>query len=217
MRDSQTMNANSTLIDGLTESLMPVARRRPSREIAILGLIALIQLAGTLSLLGDNAVAVFSKDMVGVGSKALMLGAGALAFFTLTLRGFEPTTSRQSKIAMVVGALILGFGVLTLDRNFGGSMQSMLMPEKGIVCLASSISFALPMFMALTFFMRGAATTQPQMTALLIGIASGTWGVFVYGLQCPFTNLAYLAVWYGGAVALVSLAAAVILPRAARW
>jgi hypothetical protein len=73
------------------------------------------------------------------------------------------------------------------------------------------------MFIGLTFFMRGAAPTQPKMTALFIGVASGSWGAFIYGLQCPFMNLGYVALWYGGAIAVTTFAAALILPRFGRW
>ncbi|MEM6912589.1 MAG: NrsF family protein [Pseudomonadota bacterium] len=217
MRESDTMTASNALIDGLTESMQPVMRRRPGREVMILTGIGLLQLIGTMSLLGENAVAVFSKDMIGITAKALMMAAATLMFVLLAFRSLLPTTPKQGKMMALAGALVMAFGVFTLDWDMGGSVGAALMPHKGIVCLLSSISFALPLFITLTLFMRGAAPTQPRMTALLIGMASGSWGVFVYGLQCPFTNIAYIALWYGGAIGLVTLAAAAILPRFSRW
>lgn len=217
MREPDTMTASTALIDGLTESMQTVMRRRPGREVMILAGIGLLQLIGTMSLLGDNAMAVFSANMVGVTTKAVMLAASTLIFALLAFRSLLPTTPKQGKLMAIGGALVMAFGLFTLNWDMGGGVQGTLMPHKGIVCLLSSISFALPMFITLTLFMRGAAPTQPKMTALLIGIASGSWGVFVYGLQCPFTNVAYIALWYGGAVALVTLAAAAILPRFSRW
>ncbi|MEO1657140.1 MAG: DUF1109 domain-containing protein [Pseudomonadota bacterium] len=217
MRESDTMTASTALIDGLTESMQPVMRRRPGREVMILAGIGLLQLAGTMALLGDNAMAVFSNDMRGITLKAVMLAASTVMFVLLAFRSLLPTTPKQGKLMAMAGALVTAFGLITLSWDFGGSAQAALMPPKGIVCLLSSISFALPMFITLTLFMRGGAPTQPRMTALLIGLASGSWGVFVYGLQCPFTNVAYVALWYGGAVSLVTLAAAVILPRFSRW
>lgn len=217
MHDVQSSYGTMGLIDGLTESLAPVRRRRPVREALILLGILAIQLAGTLALLGGTSLAVFTADPGGLIAKAVMLSGLTVGFAALAFRSFEPTAPRPRNTAIGIAGFLLGFGILTLDRSFGGSAMNMLMPMSGIKCLLSSVSFSLPMFIALTVFMRGAAPTQPRMTALFVGISSGSWGVFVYGLQCPFTNIVYMATWYGGAVAIVALAAAVILPRLARW
>lgn len=217
MHESTTSPRMSSFIDGLTESVQPVHRRRVSREVMILVAILVVQLAGSMTLIGSSAMAVFTHNMSGSIAKAIMLSGLTLGFAALAFRSFEPTAPRQNKLAIALGGLLLGFGILTLDRNFGGGVVNVLRPASGVNCLTSATSFALPMFIALTIFMRGAAPTQPKMTALFVGIASGSWGVFIYSLQCPFTNIGYLAVWYGGAVAIVTLAAAVILPRIARW
>lgn len=218
MRDLE-MNAGGTaaLIDGLTESLAPVQRRNANREMLMLFGILAVQLAGTMALLGGNTMAVLAADAHGLAAKALMLGGLTVAFVFLAFRSLEPTAPKQTNLAIAAGALLVGFGILTLDRSTGGGAMNILMPSVGIRCLTSSLSFALPMFIALMVFMRGAASTQPRMTALFIGIASGSWGVFVYGLQCPFMNIFYIAAWYGGTIALTALAAAAILPRLIRW
>ncbi|GGY43444.1 NrsF family protein [Parvularcula lutaonensis] len=217
MREHQTSSSTQSLIDGLTESMAPVARRNPRREALVLGGILFLQLAGTIALMGTNAVAVFTHDFWGSAAKAVMFAGFALGFALLAFRSFDPTAPRQKNLAIAMAGALVGFGVLTLDRNFGGGALNVLRPANGIQCLISSISFAIPMFIALTVFMRGAAPTQPRMTALFIGIASGAWGTFIYALQCPFTNIGYLAAWYGGAIAITTLVAAVLLPRLARW
>ncbi|MEM1379109.1 MAG: NrsF family protein [Pseudomonadota bacterium] len=217
MNELSSSGGNASLIAGLSESLSPVRRRRSGREALILVGILALQLLGTMALLGANSAAVFTHNPSQLIAKSLMLGGLTLGFAMIAFRSFEPTAPRQNNLALAIGGLLLGFGILSLDRSFGGGAMNILMPSKGITCLISSVSFALPMFIGLTIFMRGAAPTQPLMTALFIGIASGSWGVFVYGLQCPFMNVAYIAVWYGGAVALTTLAAAVILPRLNRW
>ncbi|NRA29389.1 MAG: DUF1109 domain-containing protein [Parvularculaceae bacterium] len=214
MRDVQS---TASLIDGLSSSLTPVRRRKPRREIQILLAILVLQLLGTLAIVGGTSADVFTANTFKITSKALMLGGLAVSFAALAFRSLEPTTPKQKNIALVVGGLLVGFGILTLDMTFGRTVTDTLMPRNGARCLTASISLALPMFIALTIFMRGAAPTKPMMTALFIGIASGSWGVFVYGLQCPFTSLPYLATWYGGSIAIITAAAALILPRITRW
>jgi len=217
MREFQAASGTASLIDGLTESLAPVRRRQPRKEVLMLLGILAVQLVGTMALLGDTAVAVFSLDPWKVTAKALMLGGLTLGFGALAFRSLEPTAPRQRNVAIAIGGLLMGFGILALDRGMGTSVTDTLMPRYGLRCFTASISFALPMFIALTVFMRGAAPTKPNMTALFIGLAAGSWGVFIYGLQCPFTSIAYIGVWYGGAVATITAAAAAILPRLARW
>jgi hypothetical protein len=207
----------ASLIDGLAASLSPVSRRRPSREAAILTAILGLQLIGTLLFISSSSAAVFTHNPAMALAKTGIFAALTVSFAVLAFRSFEPTAPRQRSLALSIGAVVTGFAVLTLDRNFGGSASSILMPSKGITCLVSALSFSLPMFIGLTFFMRGGAPTQPKATALFIGVASGAWGAFIYGLQCPFMNIGYVALWYGGAVAVSTLAAAIILPRIARW
>ncbi|MEM9840432.1 MAG: DUF1109 domain-containing protein [Pseudomonadota bacterium] len=208
---------NADLIRSLSDSMSPVRRRRSGREMMILAGILALQLAGTLALVGVNSAAVLTHNPSMFIAKAVMLGGLSLGFTLLAFRSLDPEAPRQKNFAYAIGGALLGFGILTLDRNFGGGAMNILMPSKGITCLLSSISFSVPMFIGLTMFMRGGASTQPSLTALFIGIAAGSWGVFVYGLQCPFMNIGYIAAWYGGAVLLVTLAAAAILPRLNRW
>ncbi|NNU15309.1 DUF1109 domain-containing protein [Parvularcula sp. ZS-1/3] len=206
-----------SLIDSLTESMAPVTRRKPRREMLILGGILFLQLAGTLALIGTNTAAVFTHNLSMAAAKAVFFAGLTLGFAALAFRSFDPTTPRQRNIAYGVGGLMVLFAIAFLDRNFGGGAVNILAPSSGLRCLVSSVSFSLPMFIALTFFMRGAAPTQPNATAAFIGVAAGSWGAFIYGLQCPFMNIGFVALWYGGAIALTTLAAAVILPRFARW
>jgi hypothetical protein len=217
MREMADDTSAASLIAGLTDSLEPVQRRRPGREVLVLLAVLALQLAGTMACLGEGVLAVLNHDFWGTLAKLAMLGGLTFGFAALAIRSLEPTAPSNRKLAMVMGALLLGFGVATLDRSFGGGVLNVLKPEVGVRCTVSAISFALPMFFALTMFMRNAAPTQPRLSAVFIGIAAGSWGVFVYGLQCPFLNVGYIALWYGGAVALVTLAASLLLPRVARW
>lgn len=217
MREYQTPDSTLSLIDGLTGSLAPVSRRRPRREAMILAGILALQLAGTMALLGTNAMAVFTHDFSGSVAKAVMFAGLAIGFAALAFRSFDPDAPKQRNLAIAVAGALVGFGVLALDRNFGGGAMNILQPASGVQCLVSAVSFSLPMFIALTIFMRGAAPTKPRSTALFIGIASGAWGTFIYALQCPFTNIGYLAAWYGGAILITTIVAAALLPRLARW
>ena len=217
MRDSSSLQDSPSLIDSLTESMAPVSRRQPGKEILILLGVLGLQLIGSLAVMSDSTQAVFTHNLPMATAKALTFFGLTVGFGALAFRSFDPTTPKQKSLALIIGGIVVAFAGFMLDRSFGGGVLNVLKPSNGIACTVSSISFGIPMFIALTFFMRNAAPTKPNMTALFIGVAAGSWGAFLYALQCPFMNIGYVAVWYGGAVALSTLAAAVILPRFARW
>lgn len=217
MRNVSNLQGGPSLIDSLTESVAPVSRRRPGREMMILLAVLALQLVGSMAVMSDSAQAVFTHNLPMATAKALVFFGLAMGFGALAFRSFEPTSARHTNLALAIGGLLATFGVVMLDKSFGGGVMNVLKPANGVVCVVTSVSFSIPLFVALTMFMRGAAPTRPNMTALFIGVASGSWGAFLYSLQCPFMNVAYVATWYGGAVAVSTLVAALVLPRLARW
>ena len=51
----------------------------------------------------------------------------------------------------------------------------------------------------------------------LVGLASGSFGAFAYGLHCVSITVFYVGLWYTGAVALCALLGRLIVPRLIRW
>jgi hypothetical protein len=89
--------------------------------------------------------------------------------------------------------------------------------REGVDCLWNVGLLSLPLVTALALLMRRGAPTQPGRTALAAGLAAAGFGAFVFAFHCPHDDPLYVAVWYGGAVALVSGLARLLLPRLARW
>jgi hypothetical protein len=65
--------------------------------------------------------------------------------------------------------------------------------------------------------MRRGAPTDHAGTAFAAGLASATWGAFVFVFACPFDDPLYVAVWYSLSCGAVTLFARLTLPRLTRW
>ncbi|MEM9422080.1 MAG: NrsF family protein [Pseudomonadota bacterium] len=210
--------SNSAFIEGLVATAQPVVRRRVSVELLALVAVAVIQIVGASYFFGDDAWQKTSMfDGARVVFKVSFLGVAAVAFAALCLWSLDPATRRMgSALAGVVGlAALVGF--VGFEWQVGSSFASTLYPQFGLRCFFSILFLALPVTLLLSLFMVRGASTQPNQTAILVGLAGGTWGAFTYALQCPFVSIYYLGVWYVGGIALVALVARVLLPRLARW
>ena len=210
--------SNSAFIEGLVATAEPVARRRVSMEVLALGAIALVQLIGATLFFGDDA---FQKAMMGDGARVVfkvsLLGISAVSFAAMALWSLDPAARRVGPyLCALIGVVALA-GFIGFDRSFGGSLTSTFAPQFGMRCLFSVLFLALPVTLLLSLFMVRGASTQPDRTALLVGLAGGTWGAFTYALQCPFVGLYYLGAWYVGGIALVAIVARIVLPRVAKW
>jgi hypothetical protein len=51
----------------------------------------------------------------------------------------------------------------------------------------------------------------------LVGLAAGAVSALGYSLHCMDDTVPFVAVWYGGTIALCTLAGAVLGPRLLRW
>lgn len=210
--------SSQDFISGLAATATPVSRRRLSVEVGILLAVAALQFVGVSYFFSDGSLQkALMMDGTRMTVKLVLFGGGAVAFSALALWSLDPQARRAWPVAVGILAATLLAGVIGFDHSLGSSIGTTLYPEYGVRCLMAIVSFALPVTLVLSILMLRGASTQPNRTALLIGLSGGTWGAFCYAVQCPFVSSAYLTTWYVGGIALVTLAARLILPRIARW
>ncbi|WOI52762.1 NrsF family protein [Parvularcula sp. LCG005] len=210
--------SSSPFIDSLVATAEPVRPRRVSREILAVIAIALVQFAGTYVLvLGDGFQQALLWDPARAIFKMALLGAGTIGFTLMALYSFGPSARRIGPFTAVMSAVLFLLALMGFDWSLAGSLSAAFAPQHGSACVAGILALALPLILVLSLLMMRGASVQPGQSALLVGLAGGTWGAFIYSLQCPFVSLWYLAAWYGGGIFIVTLAARLILPRLARW
>ena len=216
--------APDPLIDALVADLVAVRPRRWTREVALLlGLVGveILVLAAVRGLRPDLAEAVtgavFWWKSGGLMLVALLAAAAALV-------SLDPATtaplraSRLWTIIAVAVPLLLGLGWIFDAGDVGQApLLARLDWRAGLDCLVSVVLLSLPPVAAIGLIMRRGAATQPARTARAAGLSAAAFGAFVFAFHCPHDDPLYVAVWYGGAVAVAILLARIGLPRLTRW
>ncbi len=87
----------------------------------------------------------------------------------------------------------------------------------GWACTAMGLLLGLFMAVTLTLWLRRGAPTSPERAGLLVGIASGSAGMFAYSLHCPHTDISHIGLWHSLAVVLSAAAGRWIVPAWVRW
>lgn len=205
---------SNDFINGLVATAEPVERRRVGFEIlAVIG-VAFLELIGLLVLMDAEKMAMaYDLSPVQFVAKAAIFGGLAVIAMVLAIHSFDPAAKRVEAvlIAMVGGTLVLS--AIFFDLMPSNGVLNSIEPMSGMYCAAAVASLSLPVTLVLCVLMAQGATTQPRRSCLLAGLAGGAFGAFVFALQCPYTSFWYLAVWYGGGLAMICAFSALVLPR----
>src|SRR5262249_40114422 len=95
--------------------------------------------------------------------------------------------------------------------------QVMLMDDEWLECLVSIPIIAIVPFAVVIWAVRQAAPTNLRRAGALAGLGAGGLSAAGYALHCTAASLPFVAIWYGGTIALCTLAGAVFGPRLLRW
>jgi hypothetical protein len=149
--------------------------------------------AGTLLLLGlgaGHAVLSMASPSVGKANNGWHMAVASAMLFPLS--------------ALIVAA----------TGKTGVSMADM---PSGMICLRMSMIGGLAVAIPMVWRLRQGAPTSPERAGWLTGIASGGLGAFAYGFHCPYSNIVYIGIFYGLAVAACAVIGRLIVPRLIRW
>lgn len=208
------------LINVLSTNVEPVDLRQPGRDLAksitvgiILSVGGVLAWSGLRQDLTDNhAIAFFVLKIV--LSAALIL-AGARYLVRLGRPGVD-THIFHGHIgwpAYVTGALALAAMIaLPLVHWHHLSME-----DGWVECLVSIPLIALVPFASVVWAMRRMAPTNLPRTGAVAGVVAGGISALGYALHCTDDSLSFIALWYGGAIALCALAGFLLGPRLLRW
>lgn len=95
--------------------------------------------------------------------------------------------------------------------------DGMIFGDRWLECLLSIPIIAIMPFAAVVWAMRLAAPTDLTRTGALAGLVAGGVSATVYALHCTDDSLPFIALWYGGTIALCTFAGAKLGPRLLRW
>ena len=213
-------NSSEVMIGRLVDDLQPVVPRRVWRDAAILGGVALTELALALWL-GQQRADLHEAMRGGMFWWKMLTCLGlAVAGGIAVLAALDPETRARplwrglaavTAVALLIGAALTGVAAVPAP------LMLRLDPREGLMCLAFSTLLALPVLATILYLARRAAPTRPRATATAAGIAASGWGAFVFAWSCPHADPLYVLVWYGGAVLLGAVAARLVLTPLLRW
>lgn len=206
----------SDLIDHLASTLTPVRPRRVSREIMLLGLIALAEVALLFAL------AMLRRDF-GHGMAAMEAwkiaapGAVAVVATLVALVGASPTNRRVGLGSIgLVATMSIAVGVALAFATPNPVLQS-LRPIAGLTCVLAATVLSCPPAIALGLILRRAAPADPASSALAAALAAGAFGATLLGLHCPDDSTLHSLVWHPLGIVVPAIVATLPMRRAARW
>ena len=181
-----------------------------------------------------GAVLALGFVLVGLGVRADLTATRATAFlllkvaFALAVIGMamryltklaRPGAERgisQLAIVMPFAAIAL-LGAIGLGIAPSSHWNRMVLGDEWLECLLSIPIIAIVPFAVTILAVRRAAPTDLVRTGAVVGLVAGGVSAMAYALHCTDDSLLFVAVWYGGTIALCTLAGAVLGPRLLRW
>ncbi len=209
------------LIDMLSTNLEPVEHTRPSRTVAAtLAIAASATLALMLVAFGIRHDLTYASALVAFGLKMLfagvVLGLAAVSLKRAMRPGGEHTISVTLLSLPFVAIALLA--VLSLALSPSSHWRTMLLGDQWLECLLSIPVIAIVPFVALIWLVRQVvAPTNLACTGALAGLAAGSISALGYALHCADDTVPFVALWYGGTIALCTLAGLILGPRLLRW
>lgn len=204
-----------TLVADL-QPVRPVAPRAGALLAVVAAAVAAAIVAAWLGLRPDivagnpHPVVMMREGML------LVLGFAALAAVVASARPGIGQSSTGWRWALAAASLF-PLTSIALSVAGGGFPLEVLYSVDGPLCLAISMAGGLMIGAALTLWLRRGAPTALNRIGWLVGLASGSFGAFAYGLHCLSITVFYVGLWYTGAVALCALLGRLIVPRLIRW
>jgi hypothetical protein len=150
----------------------------------------------------------------------LAFATGIVSLTSLYLvRVARPGGERKTPIAFLVLPFIAIMVLAGIDLAFAPSSHwnKMVVGDQWLECLLSIPIIAIVPFSAIVWAVRRTAPTDLVRAGALAGLVAGGVSAAGYALHCTDDSLPFVAFWYGGTIALCTLAGAILGPRLLRW
>jgi len=131
----------------------------------------------------------------------------------------RPGGEYRTPIALVAlpFLVIMLLAGLSLASAPSSHWDEMIIGDNWLVCLLSIPLIAIVPFAVIVWAVRQAAPTDLVRAGALAGLVAGGVSAAAYALHCTDDSLPFVALWYGGTIALCTIAGAALGPRLLRW
>lgn len=208
------------LINVLSTNVEAIDPRQGARDLAkSIAIGVVLSVGGVLAWSGLRQDLVDGRAFVFLALKVLLSLAVVLAGALYLIRLGRPGTDthilhgRTGWPAYVTGALALA-AMIALPLVHWHHLG---MAGGWVECLVSIPVIAVVPFASVVWAMRRMAPTNLPRTGAVTGMVAGGISALGYALHCTDDSIAFITVWYGGAIALCALAGFLLGPRLLRW
>jgi len=207
------------LIAMLSTNVEPVDHRSTVRSIGTaVAASAVLVMAAVILALG------LRTDLMGASFIFLLLKVGFLigilvpASLYLT-RLSRPGGERRTSVALIAVPFIALMLLAAVSLTFSprSHWNHMVVGDQWLECLISIPLIAVAPFAMIIWAVRRAAPTNLARTGAFAGLLAGCLSAAGYALHCADDSAPFVALWYGGTIALCTAAGWKLGPRLLRW
>jgi hypothetical protein len=208
------------LVEMLSISAKPVDRTSLVRTLCLAGVASgIVALGITFAALGVRPDLMNARALTVLFVKlAFTVGVVGLALVYLT-RLARPGGERWTRPSLVALPFlaIVALAAVSLGLAPRSHWDAMILGDEWLQCLLSVPIIAIVPFAISIWAARRGAPTDLARKGAVAGLVAGGVSAMAYALHCTDDSLPFVAVWYGGTIALCTLAGAALGPRLLRW
>lgn len=131
----------------------------------------------------------------------------------------RPGGERKTSMALVAAPFVAIVLLAAISLAFApiSHWDSMIVGDRWLECLLSIPVIAIVPFAVIIWALRRMAPTDLVRAGALGGLVAGAVSATGYALHCSDDSLPFVALWYGGTIAICTAAGALLGPRLLRW
>lgn len=207
------------LIAALADDLKPVRPMRFARGMAWLAGSVLVTATVALAHYGPRADLAAGRPapMLPIAGGIWLILGVACAAAAISM-GNPQVGRRQSGWPWAAAmASVLPLAALWTWMAHGDAAHRPPIGALDLHCTIPSIFLGLLIAVVLMIRLHHAAPTSPERAGLLVGIASGSIGVFAYSLHCPVNSIEHIGLGHALPVLISAALGRLFLPYLLRW
>lgn len=208
------------LIDMLSTNVEAVDHRQIVRNIGMAVMAgAAVAVAIVFFVLGPRAdlssYATLVPALLKVAVTVVVLLPASIYLIRLARPGGERSTPAVLVAAPFVAVIVLAAMSLTLapSTHWSGAILS----DEWLECVISIPLIAIVPFAVIVWVVRQMAPTDLARTGAFVGLVAGCVSAIGYAFHCADDSVPFFALWYGGTIALCTLAGWKLGPKLLRW
>jgi hypothetical protein len=208
------------LIEMLSTNVEQVSRRRLVRALgASIVISTVLAITVVLIFLGVRPNVMRAEAFTHLLFKLAFMLAVLLPASIFLIRLARPGGERKTPVTLLALPFlaIIVLAAMSLALSPSSHWTKLVLGDQWVECLLSIPIIAVVPFAATVWAVRQTAPTDLTRAGAVAGLVAGTVGAIGYALHCTDDSLPFIAIWYGGTIALCTFAGAKLGPRLLRW